>query len=161
MRKELRGLILKAGAAFVAFVILTGLIFGFDRQCGDSMSPAVKDGDLVFFYRLQKEYNRSDLVVLEKEGDVQLRRIIAGPGDRVDISENGLEINGYLQQEDDIYTDTMRFAEGIDFPVTVGQEEYFVLGDNRENARDSRIYGLVNQKEIKGTVISLLRRRGL
>ena len=79
----------------------------------------------------------------------------------VDISENGLEINGYLQQEDDIYTDTMRFAEGIDFPVTVGQEEYFVLGDNRENARDSRIYGLVNQKEIKGTVISLLRRRGL
>ena len=92
---------------------------------------------------------------------MQVRRIIAGPGDRVDISENGLEINGYLQQEDDIYTDTMRFAEGIDFPVTVGQEEYFVLGDNRENARDSRIYGLVNQKEIKGTVISLLRRRGL
>ena len=161
MRKELRSLFLKAGAAFVALVILTGLIFGFDRQCGDSMSPAVKDGDLVFFYRLQKEYNRSDLIVLEKEGDVQVRRIIAGPGDCVDISENGLEINGYLQQEDGIYTDTMRFAEGIEFPVTVGQEEYFVLGDNRENARDSRIYGLVNRKEIKGTVISLLRRRGL
>ena len=54
MRKELRGLILKAGAAFVAFVILTGLIFGFDRQCGDSMSPAVKDGDLVFFTDCRK-----------------------------------------------------------------------------------------------------------
>ena len=161
MRRELLFLLLKANVVVTAFVILTGFIFGFDRQSGDSMDPAVKDGDLVFFYRLQKEYNRSDLVVLEKEGDVQVRRIIAGPGDRVDISENGLEINGYLQQEDDIYTDTMRFAEGIDFPVTVGQEEYFVLGDNRENARDSRIYGLVNQKEIKGTVISLLRRRGL
>lgn len=161
MRKELRGLIMKACVACAAFLILTGVIFGFDRQCGDSMSPAVKDGDLVLFYRLQKEYNRSLVVVLEKEGDVEVRRIIAGPGDQVDISENGLKINGYLQREDDIFTDTMRFAEDIDYPLTLGQEEYFVLGDNRENARDSRIYGPVKREEIKGTVITLVRRRGL
>ena len=160
MRRELLFLLLKANVVVTAFVILTGFIFGFDRQSGDSMNPAVKDGDVAFFYRLQKEYSRSDLVVLEKDGEHQVRRVIAGPGDVVDITEEGLKINGYLQQEEEIYTDTTRFTDGMEFPVTVGSGEYFLLGDNRENARDSRIYGLVKQEEIKGIVLSLLRIRG-
>ncbi|WP_162624200.1 MULTISPECIES: S26 family signal peptidase [Blautia] len=44
--------------------------------------------------------------------------------------------------------------------MTVGEEEYFVLGDHRTNAKDSRIYGTVKKEEIKGLVITLLRRRG-
>lgn len=47
------------------------------------------------------------------------------------------------------------------FPVTIGEGEYFVLGDNRIKAEDSRIYGVVSNREIQGSVITLIRRRGL
>ena len=89
-------------------------------------------------------------MVLEKDGEVQVRRILAVAGDEVNLTEDGLEINGYLQQESEIYTETLPYTEGITFPVTVGEDEYFVLGDHRTNAKDSRIYGTVKKEEIEG-----------
>ena len=125
------------------------------------MNPSFKDGDLVFYYRLQKEYNIADVVVVEKDDEVQIRRIIAKAGDKVDITEEGLKINGYLQNETSIYEETLPYVEGITFPLEVPENEYFVLGDSRSNAKDSRIYGTVNKEEIKGGVMTLIRRRGL
>ena len=125
------------------------------------MSPAFKEGDLAIYYRLQKNFQASDAVVIEKDGEFQIRRIVAKAGDEVDITEDGLKINGYLQQENEIYSETLPYVEGIGFPITLGQDEYFVLGDNRTNAKDSRVYGVVKKEEIKGIVMTLLRRRGL
>ena len=146
---------------FVALLAVTFFfIFGICRISDNMMNPSFKDGDLAVYYRLQKEFRPSDVVVLEKNGKTQVRRIIAVAGDTVNLTEAGLEINGYLQQEKDIYTETLPYKEGITFPITVGQDEYFVLGDNRISAEDSRMYGIVKKQEIKGTVITLLRRRG-
>lgn len=146
---------------FVALLAVTFFfIFGICRISDNMMDPAFKDGDLAVYYRLQKEFHPSDAVVLEKNGKTQVRRIIAVAGDTVNLTEEGLEINGYLQQEQDIYTKTLPYKEGIAFPVTVGQDEYFVLGDDRTSAEDSRMYGMIKKEEIKGTVITLLRRRG-
>lgn len=156
--------ILFLGLKILIFVVLLAVIFlfifGICRCSDNMMSPAFKDGDLVVYYRLQKEYQPSDTVVLEKDGETQVRRIIAKAGDEVDMTEDGLKINGYLQQENEIYTETLPYTEGISFPITIGEDEYFVLGDNRTNAKDSRIYGTVKKEEIKGMVITLLRRRG-
>lgn len=156
--------ILFLGLKILIFVVLLAVIFlfifGICRCSDNMMSPAFKDGDLVVYYRLQKEYQPSDTVVLEKDGETQVRRIIAKAGDEVDMTEDGLKINGYLQQENEIYTETFPYTEGISFPITIGEDEYFVLGDNRTNAKDSRIYGTVKKEEIKGMVITLLRRRG-
>lgn len=156
--------ILFLGLKILIFVVLLAVIFlfifGICRCSDNMMSPAFKDGDLVVYYRLQKEYQPSDTVVLEKDGETQVRRIIAKAGDEVDMTEDGLKINGYLQQENEIYTETLPYTEGISFPITIGEDEYFVLGDNRTNAKDSRIYGTVKKGEIKGMVITLLRRRG-
>jgi len=147
---------------FAALLAVTFLfIFGICRCSDNMMNPAFKDGDLAIYYRLQKDYQPLDAVIIEKDGETQIRRIIARAGDEVDITEKGLKINGYLQQETEIYTDTLPYTEGISFPLTVDEGEYFVLGDNRTNAKDSRIYGTVKQEEIKGIVITLLRRRGL
>lgn len=161
IKQKLFFLILKAGA-FVIFIAITFfLIFGISR-CGDNMmSPAFKDGDIVLYYRLEKEYAQSDAVVIEKDGEIQVRRIVAKEGDTVDITENGLLINGYAQQEKEIFSDTLPYTEGITFPITLKEDEYFVLGDNRTIAKDSRVYGVVKDKEIKGSVITLIRRRGL
>ena len=160
IKEDLLFLVLKI-LIFIALLAVTFLfIFGICRISDNMMSPAFKDGDLAVYYRLQKEFQPSDTVVLEKDGEVQVRRIIAAAGDEVNLTEEGLEINGYLQQESGIYTETLPYTEGITFPLILGEEEYFVLGDNRTSAKDSRIYGTVKKEEIKGIVITLLRRRG-
>lgn len=161
IKQKLFFLILKAGAFVIFIAIALLFVFGISR-CGDNMmSPAFKDGDIVLYYRLEKEYSQSDAVVIEKDGEIQVRRIVAKGGDKVDITENGLLINGYIQQEKDIFSDTLPYTEGITFPITLKEDEYFVLGDNRTIAKDSRVYGVVKEKEIKGSVITLIRRRGL
>ena len=125
------------------------------------MAPAYKNSDLAIYYRLQGDYQATDTVVIEKNGKTQIRRIIAKSGDTIDITADGLKINGYLQQESNIYKDTLPYKEGVQFPITLGNDEYFVLGDNRTNAEDSRIYGAVNKKEIKGIIMILVRRSDL
>lgn len=160
IKDDILFLILKMVIFFVLFAILFFFVFGVYRCSDNMMSPAVKDGDLAIYYRLQKEYQPSDVVVIEKDGETQVRRIIAKSGDCVEITADGLKINGYLQQETDIYKETLPYTEGISFPIIVGKEEYFVLGDNRDNAKDSRIYGTVKKSEIKGGMITMLRHRG-
>lgn len=160
LKEDIIFLAVKIGIVVALFIMVFLFIFGIARCCDNSMSPSFKNGDLAIYYRLQKEYQVSDVVVLKKDGEEQLRRVIAKPGDQVDITEDGLKVNGYLQQEDAIYTETLPYIEGITFPIILGQGEYFVLGDNRTIAKDSRIYGVVKQEEIKGTILTLLRRRG-
>ena len=126
------------------------------------MDPAVKDGDLVIYYRLDKNYVASDLAVLQKQGKTQVRRVVGIDGDKIDINrDNGLEINGYPQQEDNIYTETLPVVGKTKFPLTVGTEQVFVLGDNRKYAVDSRTYGCVDKSDTKGKVIAVIRRRSL
>lgn len=71
----------------------------------------------------------------------------------------GLLVNGSPQQEPGIYEETKRYAEGMDFPVTLRDEEIFVLGDAREDATDSRVYGIVQADDTLGKVMLVIRRR--
>ncbi len=160
IKEEVLFLLLKIGLIVFLFLVLFWGVFGIYRCKDQSMSPALKYGDLVVFYRLQKEYQISDVVVVKKEGTTQTRRIIAKAGDEVDITKEGLKINGYLQQEKEIYVETLPFVGGIDFPIKLKEKEYFVLGDCRSDAEDSRVYGAIKQNEIQGSVITFLRRRG-
>lgn len=160
LKEDILFLVLKLLIFLVLIAVMIFFVFGIYRCSDNMMSPAFKDGDLVIYYRLQKEFQPSDTVIIEKDGETQIRRIIAKPGDSVEITADGLKINGYLQQETGIYTETLPYTEGISFPITLEENEYFVLGDNRSGAKDSRIYGAVKKDEIKGTVITLLRHRG-
>lgn len=160
IKEELLFLVLKITILGAVLAIMFLVLFGISRVSNQMMYPAFRDGDLVVYYRLQKEFHPLDTIVLEKDGETQVSRIVACTGDEVNLTEEGLEINGYLQQESNIYTETLPYKEGITFPITVGDDEYFVLGDNRTNAKDSRLYGLVKKEEVKGIVITLLRCRG-
>ena len=160
LKEDILFLVLKLLIFLVLIAVMIFFVFGIYRCSDNMMSPAFKDGDLAIYYRLQKEFQPSDTVIIEKDGETQIRRIIAKPGDSVEITADGLKINGYLQQETGIYTETLPYTEGISFPITLEENEYFVLGDNRSGAKDSRIYGAVKKDEIKGTVITLLRHRG-
>ena len=160
--KDLMFLLLKIVGILLAFVLLFTFLFGIMRSVDPSMSPSVKDGDIVLFYRYNKSgYLPRDAVVLSVNGHKQVRRVIATAGDKVDISEYGLVINGALQQEQGIYQRTERYVEGIDFPLVIPYGYIFVLADNRTEATDSRIYGCVRIDETLGKVMTIIRRRGI
>lgn len=162
IRAELMMLLMKIGMIVVFLLILFTLFFGIMQQPDRSMEPAVKEGDLVIYYRLQKTYESRDAVIVENAaGKKQCRRVAAVGGDTLDITEDGLKINGYRQQEDGIYTETLPYTGDVVYPVHLEDGNYFVLADNRENAEDSRVYGQVAGSATKGKVMTIIRRRGI
>jgi signal peptidase I len=160
--KELLFLLIKIASIALTFVLLFTLLFGIVRYQEPSMTPAIKAGDLVIFYRYKGSgYLPQDTIMLEINGQKQVRRVVAVAGDIVDITEEGLVINGALQQEMEIYQDTERYAEGVEFPLTVPEGQVFVLGDSRAGATDSRIYGCVKINDTLGKVMTVIRRRSI
>jgi signal peptidase I len=157
--KELRGLVIKIGVIIITFLLIFTFLFGFHRNSDPYMAPMVKTGDLVVFYRLTNDYAIGDLLIVEFQGERQIRRVVAKAGDIVDIGEDGLIVNGAIQQEANIFQSTFPYEEGVEFPLTVGEGQVFVLADSREGATDSRIYGGVDVKDAQGTVITIIRRR--
>ena len=157
--RELLNLVVKVAVIAVIFVMLFTFLYGIHRDTDPDMTPMVKDGDLMMFYRLDKNYAIGDLLVLDFHGVRQARRVVARAGDTVDITEDGLIINGAIQQEPEIFQMTRRYEDGISFPLIIGEGQVFVLGDARENATDSRIYGPVDIEDTLGTVITVIRRR--
>ena len=160
--KDMLFLLLKVAVIIMAFALLFTFLFGLIRYQEPSMLPAIKDGDLVIFYRYKKAgYMQQDAIVLEYNGKKQVRRVVAVAGDVVDITESGFSVNGAIQQEPGIYQDTERYIEGVSFPLTVPEGHVFVLGDNRTGATDSRIYGSVDIEDTLGKVIAVIRRRSI
>ena len=159
---EIKMLLMKIGLIVVFFLILFTMFFGIMQQPDNSMSPAIKEGDLIIFYRLDKQFESGEVMVLKnQEGDLQCRRVKGVPGDELEITDKGLVVNGYVQQEDDIYTETLPYKGDVVYPVSIQEGNYFVLADYREDTEDSRVYGQVSESAVKGTVLMTIRRRGI
>ena len=88
-------------------------------------------------------------------------RVVATPGDTVSITEERLMVNGNALVESNIFYRTPEYEGFVEYPLVLGEGEYFVLGDHRDGAADSRFFGAVKEDEILGTVITILRRNNL
>ena len=142
--------------------VLFGVIFGISPMKDDDMKPRISSGDLMLYYRLGGDVGISDVYVYEKEGNQHVGRIIAQAGDKVEVTGDAkLKINDSLIWEMDIFYKTPQYEEGINFPITLQEGEYFVLCDFREGGKDSRYFGPVTKEDLKGKVIAVLRRSGL
>ncbi|MBR3328526.1 MAG: signal peptidase I [Atopobiaceae bacterium] len=153
-------LVAKIAAIALFATVLFSFVFGLMRVTDPSMEPRFLDGDLVLFYRLDKRYRERDVVVFEHNGLPTTGRVVAVGGDTVNIDSRGLLVNGAYQQEQGITDDTTQVADGVTFPLTVPTDAVFLLGDNRDEAVDSRIVGCVPVDQSSGKVIGLFRRRG-
>ena len=158
---DLLFLFLKVLMIGMFLVLFFTFMFGITQVQDKTMDPAVKEGDLAIYYRLDKRYSKDDVIIVNISGETQIRRVVALPGDTVNMDERGLVINGYSQIESDIYTRTEPYVDGITFPITLAQDEVFVLGDNRPKAVDSRMYGAVKISATSGQLMTLIRRRNL
>lgn len=154
-------ILVKISIVCVIFVSLFTFIIGFSVMDSDSMSPSIKDRDLILYYRLNNEYSQSDVVIVNVDNNLYPLRVVAGPGDIVNIENGVLIVNEAVQQEQNIFESTNRYEEGISFPVELGEDEYFVLGDNRDNCTDSRIFGAINKNNILGSVFTVIRRMSI
>ena len=89
-------------------------------------------------------------------------RIVAGPGDTVQISEGErLMVNGNTMIENNIFYATPMYGDFVTYPLQLGEGQYFVLADSRGGGADSRFFGPVEAEDILGTVITILRRNNL
>src|SRR5918995_1595205 len=156
----------KKAGGFVEFLVILAvafvLVFGFVRPFvleafripSESMVPTLEVGDRVFvnkfIYRFT-EPERGDIVVFESVnggGEDLIKRVVGVPGDEIEVRSGTLLVNGepqnepYLNREipDDSFFGPSRLSEG----------EVFVMGDNRANSADSRVFGPLPVENIEG-----------
>ena len=138
----------------VLLAVASGMLFGVLLQGDDGMRPAWKKGQPVLYLRLAGEPKRGDLVCLRlPDGTSVVRRVTAVSGDSVTVREGIAYINGIAERGSYSFTRTDPRPEGPVYPLILRQGEYFVLGDARETAVDSRDFGAVTRAEILGKVL--------
>lgn len=118
---------------------------------GSSMNPNLVDGQILLLKKYDKTIERFDIVVLNHGKDKWVKRIIGLPGEYVEYKDSKLYIDGVLIEEEMIDEKTIDFKlEYIGYDV-IPEDFYFVVGDNRDNSKDSRIVGLISKDDIVGT----------
>lgn len=142
---------------FIIYLVFAFLI-GVKMSPNDDMIPSIKAGDILIYYRINKMPSSQDVIVLEKNDTEYVGRVIARPGDEVNIVKENLIINGNTVVEESIYGSTPTYEGFMEYPVKLNSDEYFVLSDKREGGEDSRYYGIVQKSDIKGIVIGQYRR---
>ena len=141
---------------YIAFVlVLTWVIITFvgqrTRVDGRSMMNTLHDGDNLIVEKLSYRFSdpkRFDIIVFPPTGkkEYYIKRIIGLPGETVQIDENGnIYINGELLEEN-YGAETIQNPGRAAKPITLGDDEYFVMGDNRNNSKDSRSEEVGNVK---------------
>ena len=162
--------ILKLIGCVVFLYVIFFLIFGLHVEKNNDMLPKICAGDICLYYRIGDEYIGNAVVVYKKNGKESTGRVVAVPGDVINVTEAGtVEINGNQIMESEIYYDTTPYDFEnssnanvvVNYPVTLGENEYFILGDYRTASKDSRVYGPIKTDDIKGEVILVLRRKNL
>ena len=119
---------------------------------GSSMNDTLQDGDNLLVDKISyrfKDPERFDIIVFpyqHEEETFYIKRIIGLPGETVQVIGGEVYIDGERLEES--YGKEMMYSAGVaETPIELGKDEYFVLGDNRNNSRDSRDPSVGNIKE--------------
>ena len=150
---------IKIGITAIVIAVLLTFICGVYVNHSNSAYPMLKDGDLCITYKLAN-LTKGDEIAYIKDGKIRFGRIVAMPGDKVDVSEEALTVNGLGVYEDTVYPTTSE-GSAIEYPYLVSVDTVFVLNDYRDDITDSRTYGSIPLSDTKGKVVLVLRRSGI
>lgn len=124
------------------------------RVNGPSMNDTLKDGQILLLNKMNKNYKRFDIVVIDSNGMKIIKRIIGLPGESIEYKNNSLYINNkYVEDMTDEVTADFSLEELYGYKI-IPKGYYFVMGDNRDESSDSRnpSIGLIKKSDIKGKV---------
>jgi len=149
-----------AGLSYGAFVLVTHFVIQSVQVVGNSMAPTLEDSSRYVLNRwvyLVREPQPADIVVILEPDDQSyaVKRIVAREGDSIHLKEGRIFVNGRALNEPYLPHGTMTFASPrvTEQFVICGKDQYFVLGDNRNNSHDSRMFGCVPRQNILGVII--------
>lgn len=155
---------IECGTEIIVVCILAWMLVSFFGQrvsnAGDSMSPVLKNGDVVLINRIvydARKPRRGEIIAFRPNGNENahycIKRVVGLPGETVQIKDGKIYIDGKVQKKN-VYTSDLDFAGIAEKKLTLGETEYFVLGDNSAGSDDSRLadIGNVKREDIGGKV---------
>lgn len=119
------------------------------------MQNTLKNKDVVICTNLYGEIDRGEVIAFYNNDKILIKRVVGIPGDSVTMDNDGiLYINGERQLETYVMSMSLEPCD-VEFPITVPENSYFVLGDKRTASADSRseIVGTVSEERIIGKVL--------
>jgi len=129
------------------------LLGSFCIVTGTSMSPTLQEGSLIHAEKISEPIQRGDIVVMDDGGkNYAIKRIVGMPGETVYIWRGYVYINGRILLEPYVPRQTYTFPRQRLAVFELGENQFFMLGDNRPCSADSRLYGPVERKQIKRRV---------
>ncbi len=150
LRSTIFALIVVAAIAVLAATLFLPVL----QVSGTSMEPSLEDGDIIILMG-NGSFKTGDLVGFYYQNSLLLKRVIGGPGDIIDIDEDGnVTVNGELLDEPYVTNKAMGETDRT-YPYQVPDDRYFVMGDNRAISIDSRstTIGCIEADQIVGKVI--------
>ena len=162
LRERLGSLALRVGLLILVCFVVFGVVFGLKRMPTALMQPSIMEGDLLLYYRMDRDFQVGDVVIAEHNDEDVVFRIVAMEGQMVEVTEKGdLLVDGYPEAIETYYK-TATINEGdIEYPYRVEEGKVFLVGDYREAVNDSRKFGAVEESKIKGKIIGRFQVRNI
>ncbi|MDD3335635.1 MAG: signal peptidase I [Eubacteriales bacterium] len=145
VKKEILSWILTLGAAVVIALVIRHFLFEPIRVDGESMCDTLQNNEIMLVtkpeYLFGGDPQRGDVIICKYPGRTEnfVKRVMGVPGDVIEVRQNVVYRNG--EAVDEPYLTPERNNNGFSMEAfTLGENEYFVMGDNRDNSHDSRNY---------------------
>lgn len=148
---------MKRNAKIIISILFIGLVVfiisqNFYQLCfvrGISMQPTLQEGQMLLIKKFDVDFDYNDIVVIKKNNKIIIKRLVGLPNDIVQIHDY-VYVNG--EKMDNLYIQNPGNAKE---KIILKQDEFFALGDNRQNSIDSRFdeIGIITKKDILGKVI--------
>lgn len=139
-------------ALFISFFVILGI----KTMDSDYMNPGIKYHDNVVYSRFGNEYVLRDVIVYEYNGEQYFGRVVGMPNETITTNSSG----NVFQNGHSVYEENVKYTSkrSMEVEITLSENEYFVICDDRSQNFDSRQFGAISKDQIKGKVIIILRR---
>lgn len=114
------------------------------------MEPTLKNNSILIAKKFDLNIKRNDIIVAKKNRLLIIKKVIAIPNDRIKLENGYVYVNDIVS--DNLYTE---YAGILENEITLKSDEFFIMGDNRQNSVDSRYQeiGIIKKSEIKGIIL--------